>query len=38
MDLNLRGEITETKLVADSVWMRQKSISKKLKLNGDDLP
>jgi hypothetical protein len=35
--LNLRGKITETKLVADVIWMRHKSTSEKMKLNGNDL-
>jgi hypothetical protein len=38
MALNLRGEITETKLVADVVWMRRRVTSEKMKLNGNDLP
>jgi hypothetical protein len=31
MDLNLREEITETKSVADLVWMYQKRDSEKMK-------
>ena len=38
MDLNLRGDITETKPVADVVGMRHKLTSEKMELNGTDLP
>jgi hypothetical protein len=38
MALDLRGEITETKLVADVVWMRHKLTSEKMELNENDLP
>jgi hypothetical protein len=36
MDHILRGEITETKPVAEVVWMRHKLTSEKIKLSGND--
>jgi hypothetical protein len=38
LDHRLRGEITETKPVADVVWARRRRISEKMKLNENDLP
>ena len=38
VDPNLQEEITETKPVADVVWMRHKLTSEKMKLNGTDFP
>ena len=38
MGLNLHGEVTESTVVADAVWMRLKLTSERMKLNGNDLP